>query len=386
MGRYEAAVDVPIPVDDAFRLWTDPGRYPQWQVGVLRVFDVTGPADQVGTKLRLDFGPAMKRTTRVVESEPPYRYVVEEQGMKSRNRTATTFKSTIAGTRITVTYDLDVEMGPVSGILERMTRGQTLKTGRRELERFAALASRALVRPDPGDVYSVDGFAGYRIVKVIDADDEVVHLALVPGATKDRTDDVTEALNRVEHLGDPLSLKPLEPSLRRTASSAVIGQPLLALDGGYGVPHVAMAVGAFTDALPERIGSAPAFDDERSEVAAWRSTDGAVLGRDVDAAIVPLVSIPDDDQYAIGKLLVVERKGVHLRLYADRWDAPPDRINPWTLRLDRFDAPSMSYGHMPLSRRAFAGMGAVFHRLAMRSTSELEGYEMWREAESGFFD
>lgn len=164
MGRYEAEVEVALPPDDAFRLWTDVGRYPQWQVGVVRVFDVTGPTDRVGTSLRLDFGPGMKRTSRVVESDPPNSYALEDCGMKSRNLTTATFESTTNGTRVAVTFDLQVEMGPLSGVMERMTRGQMLKTGRRELAQFAALAARPLVRPTPGQLFTVDGYAGYRVV------------------------------------------------------------------------------------------------------------------------------------------------------------------------------------------------------------------------------
>jgi hypothetical protein len=127
------------------------------------------------------------------------------------------------------------------------------------------------------------------------------------------------------------------------------------------------------------------YPDESEELDAWRNVDGPVLGRDLETSIVPLVSIRDGDRYAIAKLLHVERRGVHIRLYANRFDIPPEELNPWTLRLDRHDAPDLSVGHLPLSRAAFAEMEPAYERLAMRSSAELEGYRMWKEASGAFF-
>lgn len=224
---------------------------------------------------------------------------------------------------------------------------------------------------------------------MIDVDADAVHLALSPGVMNHRSDDhaevlVAEVLDNESRLEDVLALKPLEPSMRRSASMVIVGQPLFALDGGIGVPHLAMTVGAFTDGSPEPAGNAPIFPDEAEEIRGWRAASGPVLGRDLDTTIVPLVSIKDGSEYGIAKLLHVERRGVHLRLYADRFDVPPDHLQPWTLRLERYDAPSLSYGHAPMSRRTFATMDPAYARLAMRTAEELDGYRMWQEANGGF--
>jgi uncharacterized protein YndB with AHSA1/START domain len=385
MGRYEISVDVPLAPDEVFRLWTDAGRWPQWQVGLLRIAEASGPATQVGTAFILDFGPGMKRNTRVVEVDPPRTYAVEEDGMRSRNRTAVAFEPIGSGTRIVLTYDLQVQLGAVSGVMERLTRGSTTKTGRQELERFARFAGRPLFAPTAGSFYTVDGFAGFRVVKVIALDHDVVHLALIPGVAKERPGDIAEILDNESRLDDPLALRPLDPPLRRTASSSIVGQPLLALDGGVGVPHLAMTIGAFADGLPEPAGDGRIYPDESEELDAWRNVSGPVLGRDLETSIVPLVSIKDGDRYAIAKLLRVEKRGVHIRLYANRFDIPPDELNPWTLRLDRHDAPDLSIGHLPLSRSAFAEMEPAYERLAMRSSDELEGYRIWKDGSGEFF-
>lgn len=385
MSRYETEITVPISAEASFDLWTDAGRYPQWQVAVLRAFDASGPIDQTGTTLKLDYGPGMRRNVTVTESERPLRYAVTETGMRSRNHTTVTFTPLGAEhARVSITYDLEVQMGPLSGLLERTTRGNTIKQTAKELDRFAKVAGRLLAIPEAGTLYTVDANAGYRLVKIIEIDGDVVHLALLPSSSKQRPTDLTEFIDGESRLDDPLALQPLQPSLKRTASTVMIGQPLLALDGGVGVPHVAITVGAFTDALPEAAGPFRVFRREVAEIASWRETNGPVLGRDLDAAVVPLVSTRDEDGYSVAKLLHVERKGVHLRRYADRWEAPPDVVDPWRLRLDRFDAPNFSVGHMPLSRPSFAAMDPAFIRLSMRSPDELDGYRMWQEGHGGF--
>ncbi len=385
MGRYELDVTVPLTPEDAFRLWTDPGRYPQWQVGIMRTAEATGPADVVGTVLHLEVGSGIKRTTRVMVSEPPHRYTVFEEGMRHRNHTEARFDPTAEGTRIQVTYDLEVQLGPVSGIAERVTRSSTLKSGRRELDAFAELATRPLAEPEAGALYTVDGWAAFRVVKVLGVDEDVVHLALMPGSAKTRPVDLSEILDTESRLDDPLSLRPLTPPVRRVASILIAGQPSLALDGGVGVPHLAMTIGAFTDARPEAAGSAPIRPEEAEEVVGWRAANGSVLGRDFETTIVPLVSVKEGARYAIAKLLHVQIRGVHVRLYSDRFDIPPDTLNPWSLRLDRYDAPNFSYGHTPMSRPTFAQTEPAYQRLAMCSVEELDGYRMWKEARGGFF-
>lgn len=146
-----------------------------------------------------------------------------------------------------------------------------------------------------------------------------------------------------------------------------------------------MTLGAFTDALPEPASTLPLHPYELDEVAGWRAASGPLLGRDLQTTIVPLVSIKDGEEYAIAKLLHVEMRGVHVRIYADRFGMPPEELNPWSLSLDRWDAPNFSYGHMPLSRASFAAMEPGYERLVMCSTDELDGYRMWKEGKGGWF-
>jgi hypothetical protein len=99
--------------------------------------------------------------------------------------------------------------------------------------------------------------------------------------------------------------------------------------------------------------------------------------------------------YAVLKILKRDEHGVHIRRYSNVYDASPLSLDESSLRLHgiealiegaeaREDAP-LGVGHMPVSRGTFANSGAIFIQASTVSSEELEGYEMWREAEGGYF-
>ncbi len=92
-----------------------------------------------------------------------------------------------------------------------------------------------------------------------------------------------------------------------------------------------------------------------------------------------------DEAYGYAKLLHVDRAAIHLRVYSDRWDIPPDDIDPWPMRLGRIDEPVIGIGHVPLTRAAFDMWEPAFDRLVMLAPSELDGYRTWLEAGGGVF-
>ena len=386
MSRYTAAIDVPLPIVRAFALWTDAGRFPQWQTGVLRAFEPTGTPRAIGSTVRLEMGPRMTRTATVLNSEPPHRHVVRQSGLGSTDVLSAAFESLDAErTRISVDASLEVRLGVLGRVMERLTYGQTAKQLRSELDRFAKVAERSLPALLPGSLVTVDSGAGYRLAKVIEVEPGLVHLALIPGVSGKLPIDVASFLDHESRLADPLALKPLSPGLKGAASTVVRGQPLLALDGGVGVPHVALTVGAFVDALPQVVGAIGVFPEESAEVASWREAAGPALGDDLDATVVPLVSIRDEGGYKVAKILRVDRTAVHLRMYSDRWAIPPETLDPWLLRLDRYEAVVPGIGHIPVSHSSFASLEPAFERLAMVGTAELDGYRQWAESGGGVF-
>jgi hypothetical protein len=120
------------------------------------------------------------------------------------------------------------------------------------------------------------------------------------------------------------------------------------------------------------LGSAPA--QEWSEgglyVVPNKSADGGASG------FVPL------------KILKLDERGVHVRVYSNVYPRPPKRIDESKLymagRTRGKDEP-LGMGHLPVSRESFASWGARFVQPSRVAPQELEGYEIWREAKGGYF-
>lgn len=387
MAGYTASIEVAAPIERAFAVFIDASRFDQWHAVALRAFEQTGPLSRPGSTVRIDHGPGMKRTMTILEADPPHRLLFRQQGMGVEDTTEVTFRSASGGTQVSMTADLHVAGGPIGGLLERLGRGKTRREFQAELERFGAVVERPRPVPHPpGTLVTADCGAGFRVLKVLGADETEVHVALLPGASPKRPADPAPFLDRESRLDDPLRLRSLNASLRGMASRIVPGQPALRLDGGIGVPHVAMSPDAYGDARPEPVGNpVDIWEHEHAELASWRAAGGPVLGRDVNAGITTLMTVRVDDGYGAVKLLHADRHGVHVRLYADRWDTPPDDIDPWALRLGTIEDAVVGVGYMPLSREAFAEWEPSFDRLVMIGPDELDGYRTWLEGGGGYF-
>ncbi len=388
MGEYSAELNVDASVERAFEVFVDASRYPQWQAAALRAFGQTGPLSAVGSSVRIDHGPGMKRTMTIVEADPPRRLLFRQQGMGLDDTTELTFEPGGDRTRIRMRSELRVAGGAIGRLLERLGRGQTRAEYQRELDRFAAVVTRRPEAVDPpGSIVTADSAAGFRVLKILAVDPDVVHVALLPGVAKQRPTDPEPYLDAESRLTDPLGLRPLEMSVRNFASKVVTGQPCLRLDGGVGVPHVALTLDSYGDARPEPLGAAlDIWENERLEIESWRRADGPILGRELDAEITPLLTVKTDEGYGMAKLLHVDGNAVHLRVYSDRWDIPPDDVDPWSLRLGKVGEPVIGIGHLPLSRRAFASWEPAFDRLVMMGRGELGGYRTWLGSGGGVFD
>lgn len=96
----------------------------------------------------------------------------------------------------------------------------------------------------------------------------------------------------------------------------------------------------------------------------------------------------DDGGFAVVKLLATDRRGVHARMYVQRFAARPTAAQLGELTLAPFgpghDHP-FSIGHMPLSHATFAGYEPVHIGEHPVADDELQGYLMWEDAEGGYF-
>jgi len=88
--------------------------------------------------------------------------------------------------------------------------------------------------------------------------------------------------------------------------------------------------------------------------------------------------------YGLLKVLKVEEEIVHVRLYKNKQQEIPPRIEPGSLQLGTIhDKDGFGIGHLPLSYETFASWQPQFLQHTLLEAEELEGYEAWKESQGG---
>jgi hypothetical protein len=327
----------------------------------------------------------MKRNITVLASRRGEIYRTRGEGTGYTDEQTVHFEPDGNGTRLTIDIELNLRGGFLGRLYERTLGNREVeKRAQDEIARFVALAQRPDVDASVGDLLTVDCGAGFRVVHVLAVSEEVVHVALDPGVSKARpTVPIADANRAVQLPVTPTPLvRPVSAALRRIQT----GQSMLALDGGLGVPHMALTRAAVIDALPLSLGERPVPADTSAEIDAWSQLpDAPVFGRDLEIGLGPLVAMPFDEGFRVAKVLRTDRGAVHVRVYSDRWTDAPVSVNAWTLRLDPMGSESVGIGHMPLSTESWRAARPQFLRLAMVGRFELEGVREWEAAGGGVF-
>lgn len=88
--------------------------------------------------------------------------------------------------------------------------------------------------------------------------------------------------------------------------------------------------------------------------------------------------------YVIAKVLARDSGIVHIRLYKERFEWRPERIDTKSLTLGTVhDEDGCGIGHLPLEEGVFGSWGPVIIRREPVVEEELEGYRMWEESGGG---
>jgi hypothetical protein len=98
--------------------------------------------------------------------------------------------------------------------------------------------------------------------------------------------------------------------------------------------------------------------------------------------------VTDDGRYGVMKVLAVDERGVHARLYVQRFDQRPQLAGLGELSLAPFTPDGsnpFSIGHVPLSHQSFAGWRPQLITRARVDEEELDGYRTWQDGEGGYF-
>jgi hypothetical protein len=95
-------------------------------------------------------------------------------------------------------------------------------------------------------------------------------------------------------------------------------------------------------------------------------------------------SIVAGDVFSIARVLKLESDIVHVRVYKQHFQQRPRSIDPGALTLGSIhDADGFGMGHLPLRLATFIKREPNFLTYAEIQSSELEGYNMWKETSDG---
>jgi hypothetical protein len=96
----------------------------------------------------------------------------------------------------------------------------------------------------------------------------------------------------------------------------------------------------------------------------------------------------DSVDYNVLKILKLDDRGVHVRLYSNHFAAPPARVDERTLYMagvDHKPGDGPALGHLPVSKETFASWNAIFVQQSTVKSEELDGYNEWKNAKGDYF-
>lgn len=97
-------------------------------------------------------------------------------------------------------------------------------------------------------------------------------------------------------------------------------------------------------------------------------------------------SIADGASFSIARILKLDPDTVHVRIYKQHFPQRPRSIDPAALTLGSIDdEDGFGMGHLPLRLESFMERQPRFLTYIAVEAVELEGYNMWKEAEGGVF-
>lgn len=96
-----------------------------------------------------------------------------------------------------------------------------------------------------------------------------------------------------------------------------------------------------------------------------------------------------DGRFGVVKILKLEPRIVHLRVYKNKFTSRPTSINVEDLSMGGYKPGSVdkdfAIGHIPMRERDFRRWRPVLLTKTQVTESELEGYKIWKESGGGAF-
>ncbi|MFL5766009.1 MAG: hypothetical protein ACJ77K_18840 [Bacteroidia bacterium] len=86
-----------------------------------------------------------------------------------------------------------------------------------------------------------------------------------------------------------------------------------------------------------------------------------------------------DGKFGVVKVLVINDNEAHVKIYKNKYDSRPAKVDLSTLSLGNINDPDgFGIGHVPLERAGFDKWNPVEIAFEKVSDDELEGYNMWK--------
>lgn len=346
MTRFTIQVDISRERSSVFSALTDPGRIHRGFYGTAEFTDVSGPLSIAGTTFVQRAIKGIEQPGAVIATDPPRLWHVRLAGFGERADLKFELDEVEDGTRLSRAADIRNGPAIVGPVVDWLTWRIDRRLWRRVLNQMQEEMAGDAIVPVVGGVYVLDGGGRYRIGQVLEADDGHVHLELRPGVSRSRPTSVEDGKVEPRRLRDYLDLRPLDATVRSTASLVHTGADSLLADGGVGLVHMPMTIGEFRNARPQLLAITPVPDDATKRVTIWRHREGAAFGE--QRPELPLHV--DEATPESGR---VDRSSID--------DAPPSE--------------PLAVGHLPLSHAAFRARQPEFMRSALVDPEGLLGYE-----------
>jgi hypothetical protein len=99
-----------------------------------------------------------------------------------------------------------------------------------------------------------------------------------------------------------------------------------------------------------------------------------------------IYSVQDQDGYKVAKILAVDSRAVHVRLYKNSFPDRPHSVDVNKLTLGSIhDADGFGIGHLPVTAATFSSWLPILITRTAVTQEELEGYEEWKKSKGGAF-
>ena len=143
MSQVRMTAHFNAPIDRVFELGTDFKRFPEWNVSYNEVKEVTGPTDQVGTKIfavMQILGGFVEGSAEIVEVDPPRMLKMIGSGANGGTlETVYHFTPNGAGTDMKIDLDYELPAGIIGQIADKIFVEKAIERAvRHSLENFQA--------------------------------------------------------------------------------------------------------------------------------------------------------------------------------------------------------------------------------------------------------